>query len=203
MRRIAVIGAGGHAKVVISALRASGDEVSVVFDDDPALQGYKVLGAAVCGPITMINSQEFDAAVIAIGGNETREKVTKLVKLPWATVISPAAWVDPSVKIGAGTVIFAGAILQPDSIVGEHTIVNTGATIDHDCVIGDFVHIAPGVNLAGNVVLEDGVFLGIGSTVIPGRRVGRWSTVGAGALVLRNIESQQVAYGIPARAKGG
>lgn len=203
MKRVAVIGAGGHAKVVISAVRSAGDEVAVVFDDDPSLQGSTVLGALVCGPIAMINTQAFDAAVIAIGVNKIREKIAKALKLPWATVISPAAWLDPSVNIGAGTVIFAGAIIQPDSIIGEHSIVNTGATIDHDCVIGDFVHIAPGVNLGGNVALEDGVFLGIGSAIIPGRRVGRWTTVGAGAIVLRDIGPQQIAYGVPARARPG
>ena len=201
MKRIAVIGGGGHAKVIISTVYASGDEVIAVFDDDLSLKGTLISGVTVCGPTTNIRPEEFDQAIIAIGTNTVRQKVAQSLSLPWGTAISPSAQVDPSLKIGEGTVVFAGAIIQPDTVIGKHVIINTGATIDHDCVIGDFVHIAPGVHLAGNVSLEAGVFLGIGSVVIPGKRIGCWTTIGAGAVVLQDIGERKVAYGVPARVK--
>ena len=80
-------------------------------------------------------------------------------------------------------------------------ILNTGATVDHDCVIGDAVHIAPGSHLAGNVTLEEGVFLGIGTVVIPGRRIGAWTRVGAGAAVVHDLAANVTAIGVPARPR--
>ena len=201
MNRVAVIGAGGHAKVVISTLRASGQEVVAIFDDDLSLKDKDVLGVAVSGPTGEITPNEFDYAVIAVGTNKTRQKIAQSLSLPWGVAISPSARVDSSVKIGAGTVVFAGAIVQPDTVIGEHVIVNTGATIDHDCVIGDFAHIAPGVNIAGNVSLGQGAFLGIGSAVIPGKRIGEWTTIGAGSVVLQDIGANKIAYGVPARPR--
>ena len=61
------------------------------------------------------------------------------------------------------------------------------------------VHIAPGVNLAGNVSLGEGVFVGIGSAVVPGISVGDWATLGAGAVVINDIAAHSVAVGVPAR----
>jgi acetyltransferase-like isoleucine patch superfamily enzyme len=97
-------------------------------------------------------------------------------------------------------VVFAGAVIQPDAALGGHVIVNTAASIDHDCALGDFVHIAPGVHLAGNVRLDTGVFLGIGTVAIPGIHVGAWTTVGAGATVIRDLRAGITAIGTPARA---
>jgi acetyltransferase-like isoleucine patch superfamily enzyme len=80
--------------------------------------------------------------------------------------------------------------------------VNTGATIDHDCIIGDYAHLAPGVHRAGSVQVGEGAFLGIGSVVIPGVKIGRWSTLGAGGVATRDLADGVVAVGVPARALG-
>jgi UDP-perosamine 4-acetyltransferase len=79
-------------------------------------------------------------------------------------------------------------------------IVNTGAIIDHDCVIGDHVHLAPGTKLAGNVSVEEGAFLGIGATVVPEINIGKFSRVGAGAVVINDISPFTTVVGVPAKA---
>ncbi len=78
-------------------------------------------------------------------------------------------------------------------------IINTGITIDHDCKIGDFVHLAPGVNLAGGVLVEEGSFLGINSSVIPYKRIGKWVTVGAGGAVIQDVPEFTTVVGVPAK----
>ena len=81
------------------------------------------------------------------------------------------------------------------------SIVNTGASIDHDGVLGTAVHVAPGARLAGNVTLEDGVFVGIGAVIVPGRTIGAWTRVGAGAAVVHDLPANVTAIGVPARAR--
>jgi sugar O-acyltransferase (sialic acid O-acetyltransferase NeuD family) len=197
---IFVIGAGGHAKVVISVLRATGKDVAVIFDDDERAKGQRILDVPVAGSVADLDPSEFAGGVIAIGKNSSRAKIAARLTAKWLVAIHPTAYVDPTVRIGPGTVVFAGAIIQPETIIGEHVIINTGATIDHDCVIGDFAHIAPGVQLAGDVHVGTGTLLGIGTVAIPGIRVGARATVGAGSVLVRNIADETVAFGNPARA---
>jgi len=198
--RVAVIGAGGHAKVVISTLRAAGHEVVGVYDDDPAKRGQEIAKVPVIGLVTEVHPSVAGAFVIAIGRNALRRRVAECLSfVEWLTVVHPHAYVDESVKVGPGTVIFAGVVIQPDAVVGRHCIINTGATVDHDCSLGDFTHVAPGCHLAGGVALAEGVFMGMGSVAIPGIRIGKWTTVGAGGVVVTDLPPEQTAMGIPAR----
>ena len=196
---VIVIGASGHAKVVISSLLAAGITVAGVYDDDQEKWGCEISKCKVFGPLSMIGDLSGESALMAVGNNNVRKRlVSCFEKLKWLTVIHPAAYVHPSAIIGAGTVVFAGAVIQPDTIIGKHCIINSGATIDHDCIIGDYVHVAPGTNLAGSVKVGDGAFLGIGSAVIIGVTIGKWSTIGAGGVVINDIPSNAVAVGVPA-----
>jgi sugar O-acyltransferase (sialic acid O-acetyltransferase NeuD family) len=191
---IVVIGAGGHAKVVISTLAARGLPIAAVFDDDDTKWGMDAQGTRV----SPTERERGGSAVIGIGDNGKRRDVASALNFEWQTVIHPSAYVHPSARLGRGTVVFAGAVVQPDAVIGDHVIVNTGATVDHDCVVGDYAHLAPGVHLAGSVQVGEGAFLGIGSVVIPGVKIGRWSTLGAGAVAIRDLADGVVAVGVPA-----
>ncbi|MGE5361474.1 MAG: acetyltransferase [Bacteroidales bacterium] len=200
--RYVVAGAGGHAKVVIATIEASGGEVVRVLDDDRALHGTRVLGHLVEGPITDALVPVGAYVVLGIGSNRTRRAVANRLGGAFGTVVHPSAIVHPSALLGSGSVVFAGAVIQPGAAIGRHVIINTAASVDHDCVLGDFVHVAPGVRLAGAVTLGRGVLMGIGSCALPGARVGDWSVVGAGAVVLREIPPATIATGVPARVVG-
>jgi len=199
---VVIIGAGGHAKVVIATLQAVGYRISALLDDDMAKFGNKIMGVPIAGSIARIKEFGFCNALIAIGDNEKRKKIAKTYEkyCDWITVTHPMAAVHESVKIDKGTVIFAGAVIQPDTTIGSHVIINTGATVDHDCRIGDYVHLAPGVHLSGNVTVGDGAFLGIGTVVIPGKIVGEMAIVGAGSVVIDDIPPFAKVAGVPAKA---
>lgn len=194
--RILVVGAGGHAKVVVATCRAAGWMVDALYDDDADKIGARILGVRVAGKIAEARGAP---AVCAIGDNAARKRVVEAHVLDWRAVVHPAALVDPTVKLGAGAVVFAGAVVQPDTIVGAHAIVNTAASVDHDGRIGAYAHVAPGAHLAGDVTLDEGVLVGIGASITPGRRVGAWSKIGAGAAVVRDVPPNVVAKGVPAR----
>jgi sugar O-acyltransferase (sialic acid O-acetyltransferase NeuD family) len=184
-------------------LQAAGYQIDAVFDDDQEKWNTTVLGIAVRGPVAELANANCRRAVLAIGDNATREKLAgqiqkRMKNLEWVAVVHPRAYLHPSVQLGEGSVVFAGAIIQPDTIVGAHAIVNTAASIDHDCVLDDYVHIAPGVRLAGGVQIGRGSFLGIGAVVIPDRNIGQQVTIGAGAVVVRDIADHVTAIGVPA-----
>lgn len=198
-KSIYVLGAGGHAKVVISTIKVLGLNIAGIFDDDLSKMGMNILGIPVLGTIS-----DADAVsgyfVIGIGDNLIRKKIySNLKNKEYIKIIHPCGFIDSTVRIGSGTVIFAGAIVQPNSHIGSHVILNTGCTIDHDCEIEDYCHIAPGVNIAGGVKIGEGAFIGIGSCVIPNVKIGKWSQIGAGSVVVDDIPPNVLAYGNPAR----
>lgn len=195
---VAIVGAGGHAKVVLATLRAAGGEAQGVYDDDPSRWGSTLLGVPVQGPIDSLKGAS-GPAIIAIGDNRRRKALAESLGLQWITVCHPAATIHSTVTFAQGCVVFAGAVIQPDARFGAHAIVNTGSTVDHDCDIGAFVHVAPGVSLAGGVQLGDGALLGVGAKVIPGISIGAWAIVGAGAVCLGDVPSGARAVGVPAR----
>ena len=198
-RRYVVIGAGGHAKVVIATIESAGDAVIGVLDDDPQRLGQMILGAKVLGSVTATQVPDGAVAVIAIGDNRARKAVADRLKVSYASVVHPSAIVHESVTIGEGSVVFAGAIIQPDSVIGAHAIVNTGASIDHDNRIGAFAHVAPGSHLSGSVSVGEGALIGIGSAVIPGTLIGEWAVVGAGSAAVANVPANVTVGGTPAR----
>jgi len=193
---VTIIGAGGHAKVVIATLRMAGYKVFVALDDDRLKWGSEVLGVRVTGPVSSMKPGA--RAVIAIGDNAARLRVSRQLTAEWISAVHPSAIVHDREAIGAGSVVLAGAVIQPGASIGAHVIVNTAATVDHDCRVGDFAHLAPGVHLAGGVSVGNGAMLGVGAVTIPGVSIGEWSTVGAGSVVLRDLPPKVIAFGVPA-----
>lgn len=198
---VVVLGAGGHAKVVVATLQAAGREVGGLLDDDPARHGTTVLGHPVTGAIAGHPLKPGHPAVLAIGDNRTRRRLSGL-ELSWVSAVHPTAAVHPSVGLGDGTLVFAGAVVQPDTVLGDHVVVNTAASVDHDCTIGDFAHLAPGCRLAGGVRVGEGALLGIASAVVPGVTIGAWAVVGAGAVVTEDVPGGSIVAGVPARPVG-
>jgi sugar O-acyltransferase (sialic acid O-acetyltransferase NeuD family) len=196
-----VVGAGGHAKVVVASARAAGFRVMAIVDDARQRWGESRLGVPVSGPTEPVLQDPGAQVVLAIGDNRVRRQLAATARCRFVSVVHPSAIIDATVRLGDGSVVFAGAVIQPDTTIGAHAIVNTGASIDHDCVLGEAVHIAPGTRLAGNVTLGDEVFLGIGTVVIPGVTIGARTTIGAGAVVVRDLPADVVAVGVPARVR--
>lgn len=196
--RLLVLGAGGHARVVVSALQDAGRPPQKILDDDSGKWGRKILGIPIDGPIERHGSGA-DLAIAAFGDNRLRAKKVAESGSRWTTAVHPSAFVHPSASLGEGTVVCAGAVVQPEVVIGAHSIVNTGASVDHDCELGDFAHVAPGARLAGSVRIGAGTLVGIGAVIVPGVVVGEWVRIGAGAAVTGDLPSQCVAVGVPAR----
>jgi acetyltransferase EpsM len=198
-----VFGAGGHAKVVIDVLLASGCEILGCYDDDPALLGREIVqGVSVAGGSSSMLAEwkKGRKVVIAIGENRLRRRLSSLWEVDYGVVSAPSVVLGRGVKIGAGTMLLPSATVNIDTFIGRHAILNTSCSIDHDCRIGDYAHVAPGCALGGTVTVGEGAFLGVGARVIPKIRIGRWSIIGAGAVVTKDIADNCTAVGVPAKA---
>lgn len=200
-RKVYMVGGGGHGKVILGVLQELGYHCEAVFDDNESSWGGSLKGAPIIGPVERLGCSIRRPTVIALGDNLLRRQIAERFPGIWLTIVHPSAQVDRSVSLGTGTVVLQRAVIQADARVGRHAIVNTAATIDHDCLLGDYVHVGPGSHLAGNVTIETGVFLGIGSVVVPGKRIGAWTTVGAGGVVTADLADKVLAIGVPARPR--
>jgi len=204
---IVLLGAGGHAKVVIEAFRAAGETVASCVggpSDPQSLLDVPVIPDEA--ELPALRASGLSRAFVAIGSNRLREKLgAKLESLGFelVSIIHPRACVSPSVRIGRGVVIMAGSVVNACAVIGDLAIINTGATVDHDCVIGRCVHVAPQCALAGCVRVGDRAMLGVGAKVIPGITIGADATVGAGSVVVRNVSDAALVMGVPARVRDG
>ena len=199
-----VIGGGGHAKVLVSALLLLGRKVLGFVDVNasvPDLLGLRNLGNDDAVSAYPPENVRLVNGVGSIHSTLQRRKIyLRFVEKRYVfeTIIHPSATVSPYVEIGAGAQIMAGAVVQPGSRLGVNSIVNTGACVDHDCVIDAHVHIAPGATLSGEIHVAEGCHIGTGATIIQGIQIGAASVVGAGAVVIRDVPANVTVLGVPA-----
>jgi sugar O-acyltransferase (sialic acid O-acetyltransferase NeuD family) len=199
-RAFVVVGAGGHAKVVLATLQSLEVDVWGLLDDDPATHGSTIAGVLVRGDARRLPARDLEG-LLAVGDNRARAALAVRLEgqLSWRSALHRLAAIDPAAAIGAGTVVFAGAVIQPGASIGRHAIINSGAIVDHDCALGDFVHVACGATLAGGARVGAGALVGAGAVVAPGVTVGEWATVGAGAAAVRDVPPGSTVVGVPAR----
>jgi sugar O-acyltransferase (sialic acid O-acetyltransferase NeuD family) len=201
-KNLAIVGFGGHAKVVADIAQSLGWSITG-FDD--AYENFsKEEPWVVAGNISDLKSRVhcFDGVVIGIGNNMTRLDLQNQFVISGAKLISlihPKSSVSKYSSISNGSVVMAGAIVNFGVHIEDGCIVNTGATVDHECYLSAGVHIAPGANLAGGVVVGERTLIGIGAVILPGIKIGKNSIVGAGSVVLKNVPDDAVVVGAPAR----
>ena len=201
---IAIIGAGGHGRVALEclelAMRSLGD---VAFFDDRWEGIGSIEDVPVLGPIASLSQDvQFEDVFVAIGSNVVRQRIFNELALAGKkilTIVHPHTMISPRARLRQGTIAIAGTVVNRDAKVGRGVILNTLCSVGHDCLLKDFVQIAPGVNLGGAAIIGEGVFLGIGTKVVPEAQIGAWSIVGAGSVVLDDLPSGSYCHGVPAR----
>ncbi|HEY2480741.1 MAG TPA: acetyltransferase [Caulobacteraceae bacterium] len=200
---VVILGAGGHAKVVIELLRAQGRAIAGLTDADSAPRS--VLGVPVVGDDTALaglRDRGVRHAFVAIGDNAARQAAgARATDLGFILVnaVSPTASVSASARLGHGVAVMAGAVINADAVIGDLAIVNSGAIVDHDCHLERCCHVGPGAVLAGGVRLGAGALIGVGASVTPGCSIGARTIVGAGACVVADLGADVTAIGVPAR----
>lgn len=204
---VIVLGAGGHARVLIAALRRLNAVILGATDADPALKGQTVLDVPVLGDDTVLAAHAADAIRLVNGLGSTDSTAARRALYEtfakrgyrFASVVDPLALIAGPAEIGEGAQILAGAVLQPGTRIGANAIVNTRASVDHDCVVGAHAHIAPGATVSGGARIGEGAHIGTGASLIHNVRVGAGGIVGAGAAVIADVPDGATVVGVPAR----
>ena len=202
-KKVVIIGAGGHAKVIADIIEKSGDEIVGFLDDNKEIgttiiKEYKVIGD-LNNRFAMAVTKKNLEFIIAIGDNKKREEISHSPNLKFYTAIHPSAQMGLDVEIQEGTVIMANACINSSAKIGKHCIINTGAIIEHDNIIEDFVHISPNVALGGTVKIGKSTHVGIGSTIKNNITICENCKIGAGAVVVKDIEKEGTYIGVPAK----
>lgn len=201
-KKVVIIGAGGHGKVIADIVQGSGDYVIGFLDDaENIVESY--VGFPILGKISDYYMYQDDFFVIAIGNSKIREKVAnKLKNVKWYNAIHPSAVISTlDTEIAEGTVVMANAVINPGTKVGKHCIINSGAIVEHDNVIDAYSHISVGAKLAGTVNVGSHTWVGIGATISNNINICGECTIGAGAVVVKDITNPGIYVGVPAKKR--
>lgn len=205
MKKIVIIGCGGHTKSLVDIIERDGKYQIVGFVDKYKnsqfeYRGYKILGSDDEMEIIFRDGIKYAAIGIGfMGKGAIRDKVydkLKMIGFQLPIFVDPSAIIANDVKIGEGTVIGKVAVLNSETKIGKMVIINTAAVIEHECVIGDFSHVSVGTKLCGNVTVGNNCFIGAGTTIIQGCHIGKNTLIGAGGLVLTDIPDGKKKIGI-------
>jgi len=209
MQNIVILGAGGFGREVLDIIIAQNKvserwKILGFVDEDPELKGKVLNGYPVLGSFDWFSKIDLKEIMVvcAIGDNISKKKVVEKAKglgLTFANVVHPSVIMTEFVTLGEGVIICAGCILTNQITIGNHVIINLDVTIGHDSIIEDFCTLSPGVHISGRNKIGEGANVGTGAVTIQGIVIGRWSIIGAGAVVAQDIPDKVVAVGVPAK----
>lgn len=209
-----LVGAGGFGREVLAyagdVARAAGASppfrIAGFLDDNPAaLRGHPEVQAGVVGAVATFTPGGGDRFVIAVGEPRRRRQLALALAARGAgpdaflSIVHPSAYVAG--RLAPGCVVAPFAFVGPGAALGPHAVLNTYASAGHDATLGAYAVLSPYAVVNGNVALEEGVFLGTHATVVPGKRVGAWAKLGAGAVALGDLEAGTLAMGNPAKGR--
>jgi len=200
-----LIACGGHGRVVLDAVLATGKTVDGIVDAR-LKRGSKVFGVEILGDDSFIESLDASTTSLINGLGSTGDSKNRIeiferfsrLGFKFAGVTHPAASVGIECTINQSAQIMAGAVLQNRVSVGENVVVNTRASVDHDVVLADHVVVSPGAIISGAVKIGRGAFVGAGAVIIQGLEIGDNCVIGAGAVVRHNTKPNTTVVGNPA-----
>ena len=199
MRKLVIIGASGHGKVVADIAVRNGYSEIVFLDDNENMHEcgkYPVIGKT--SEVSKINAD----VIIGIGNAAIRKRIQESVPQDrMVTLVHPNAVIADGVVLGIGSVVMAGVVINPGVKIGKGCIINTCSSVDHDCEVGEYVHIAVGAHIAGTVEIGTRTWIGAGAIIINNVNICNDCMIGAGTVVIKDIKKSGTYIGVPAKEK--
>lgn len=206
MNNLIIIGAGGLGKEVswlIEDINFHEPQWNLLgFVDDAITANEMVNGYKVLGNIQWLSDKSYNV-ICAIADPKVRKKIIQAIAQTnntFVSIIHPKNKVHSTIQIGTGTIIFNNVNLTIDTTIGHHVIISLNSVIGHDNHIKDFSTLLPGSILSGSVITEKEVLIGAGAIILQGLHIGACSTIGAGAVVTKDIEEETINIGVPAKS---
>lgn len=204
MKKIFIVGAGGHAGAVLDALLSSDSQYDQIIFIGEAASRDICKNFEIRRGLNEVNIHEQGDYFVAVGDNSTRMRINKEVEkslpnLDLITIIHKTAYASPKARIFPGVFLGGKSHVGPYTQIGKCALINTGALVDHDCLIGDYSSVAPAACLGGGVSLGNASIVGLGASVSHNVKVGANSMVAGGAFLNINVADNQVFMGVPAK----
>jgi sugar O-acyltransferase (sialic acid O-acetyltransferase NeuD family) len=202
-KEIIIIGCGGQGKVILDILQSQNKKVLGFIDDDISKHNSKINDVPVLGNMNyLLDKKIITDVAIAIGDNNKRAKIFNLLKdndFNIIQVIHPRSIISRNANLGEGVVIMPGAVINTNVLIEDNVIINTNSSVDHDCIIKKHSQVQPGAKITGNVTVEEFATIGSGATILPNLKIGKNSFVGAGAVVTKDVLTNILVVGVPAK----
>ena len=212
MKKIVILCAGDFGKELawliedINAQNPTYEILGFLDDDERKIgkdfNGYKCIGKTSI--LSELAKEQNVCATIATQESRFRKKFVEdnIDFHNWETLIHPSANISNTSKLGLGCVVCANCNISVNTVLRNHCILNLGVTIGHDCEISDYVSLMSGTVISGHVIINESAYFGSNSTVVPGKKIGKNSKVGAGSVVIRNVKDDVTVMGVPAKILG-
>lgn len=208
-KRIYIIGAGDFGREMESWLEDLPNfkneyEIKGYLDNDSKSLQNKPTDYEIVGTHEEMEFKENDYVVIAISNSKVRKRIAESLinKVNFFTYIAPNVTIGKFTKIGSGSIICSNCFISTNTVIGDFVIANAGSNIGHDCIIESYCSLMANVDIGGSVILGEGVFIGTKATIIPKKRIFRGITIGAGTIVIRNLNKVGTYFGNPAKYIG-
>lgn len=191
---------------MIRALQRRSDNLEFpgLLDNDPAKHGTDFYGLPVLGGYELISQlADHDVGFVSLvtGSTRARYETAHAIVTAGGTLTN---FIHPSVDLtlthwGVGNYIQEAVITQAKVHIGDNSSIHMGALIGHETKIGNSVFIAHAVSVSGCCDIGDGTFIGTNATILPRIKIGKWATIGAGSVVIKDVPDYAVVVGNPAK----
>lgn len=204
-KTVFIFGYSGHAYVIIESLLDAGYQVKGYFDYQKATQnpyGLEYIGSE--NNVDVKNIVQDQLVFPAVGENSIREKLVHLFEtldLNQFVAIDPTSHISNTAEIDVSSYIGKNVSVNAQSKIGKGVILNTNCVVEHECIIEDYVHIAPSTVLCGNVSVRKKSFIGANSTIKQNIMLTDNVTIGAGSVVVKDINVKGIWMGNPVKLK--
>lgn len=204
-KEIYIVGAGTYGEVMCELANILGYKVKGFYDEDDLKIGKKIMGVEVKGKLSELKIGDFHDKqfIVAIGQNSVRKKIMSKINKNGGTtpsLIHPKAVISPSAEIGKGVYIHANAYIWTKVKIDDFCIISPNVVIAHHSVLEKACLVSTLSAVGASIYISEGCFIGMGSTIVTGvSEIGANTIIGAGAVVLNNVESNSVYAGVPAK----
>ena len=201
-----ILGIGSHSKLIYNCLRKGKKKIKVdgfiYFKSKVAKKTW--IGKIFKLPVYDIKEIPINSNIyIGIGDHILRSEIYNKIKrkFNFPNYVSNNSVIADGVKIGKASIILDGCVLNYNSHISENSIINTGSIIEHDVKIGNSCNISPGSIICGKTVIEENCLIGAGSIIQDGIHIKKNSLIGSGSNVVKNVKSNSLLFGNPAKNK--
>ena len=144
-----------------------------------------------------------DVHILIDDGSERETLTNNIFKTNVKNLIFNNSFIDrfviKNIKKKNGIIIQKLCLISSNVKLGNGVKINIGCQIHHDVKINDYSTLAPGAIILGSVTIGKNSYIGANATIKQGIKIGNNTIIGAGSTVIKNVNSNEVVAGNPAK----